>query len=338
MIGTTILYEGDDIINIKIRAERPEDYNNIANIVYNSFIEWHESDYKAEPLITASLRQNQYFDPELSIVAEIDNKIVGHALFSVFTYVVMGEERRGIFLAPLCVDTMYQKQGIGSKLIEAGHEIAGKKGISLALLCGHEKYYPRFGYKNKMFSLSGSKVILYEDNQGFEEIKEKQVHSSDLSWITKEWWHTHKDDRLAWYPGDTISQWFNHSLLYRSSVLFTENEVLGYVRYRTTYPLEVKELLPLNNNGEKMLRYIMKKRFNRLEGEVIMSLGKESVLKILSIGEHLKVEENIRTSNAFMIKILDQKDEVLNRYCNDGKLDDKNLGVIAFPTALDLDD
>ena len=39
-----------------------------------------------------------------------------------------------------------------------------------------------------------------------------------------------------------------------------------------------------------------------------------------------------------MIRILDENDQVLNQYCNDGKLDDKNLGVIAFPTALDLDD
>lgn len=39
-----------------------------------------------------------------------------------------------------------QRQGIGGKLIERGHEIAKGLGYTLCVLLGPPAYYPRFGY------------------------------------------------------------------------------------------------------------------------------------------------------------------------------------------------
>ncbi len=326
------------IINIKIRREEPADYNEIANLCYNSFVNWHDTDYKAEPIITAALRHNQYYDPELSIVAEVDNRIVGHAFFSTFPCVVMGKRRKGIFLAPLCVDVDMQKQGIGGALIEAGHDIAGKKGVSLSLLCGHENYYPRFGYKNKMFALSGTKLFLYADGIDVGGISERQVKSSDLQWVKDLWKDIHGNDRLAMYPGDNISQWFNHTLIYRSSILVKGDSVLGYIRYRTTYPIEVKEILPFDGNGATIMAYVMKKHFNKSEGEILLSLCLEDASMLLKNSQNIEIEEHVNTNAAFMLKVLDEKDEAIKQYCKEAALSEKNLGVIAFPAVLDIDD
>lgn len=327
-----------DTINIKIRGERPTDYNEIANLSYNSFINWHNTEYKSEPIITAALRHNQYYDPELSIVAELDNKIVGHAFFSTFPYIVMGEPRKGVYLAPLSVDIHMQKQGIGGALIEAGHDIARNKGISLALLCGHKDYYPRFGYENEMFALSGTKLFICVDHINVDGISERQVKSSDLQWIKDVWKDIHGNNRLALYPGDNISQWFNHSLIYRSSVLVKGDRVLGYIRYRNTYPIEVKEILPIDGNGAEMLAYVMKNKFKKVAGEILLSLCFEDAWRIFEGSQNIKLEEQIKTNASLMLKVLDEKDEVLKQYCREAVLSEKNLGVIAFPTVLDIDD
>lgn len=139
-------------MNINIRSEKPEDYNQIANLNYNSFCDWHPNNYKAEPLMVSLLRHSQYYDKDLSIVAELDGKIVGHVLFSIFPMVIMKQKVLGAYLAPLCVETSLQKEGIGSILLNEAHKILKKKGVSIALVCGHKDYYPKFGYENKMFA------------------------------------------------------------------------------------------------------------------------------------------------------------------------------------------
>lgn len=120
-------------------------------------------------------------------MAEIDGNIVGHALFSIFPFIVMKEKRIGAFLAPICVDTKLQKQGIGGMLIEEGHKRLQSKGVSLSLLCGHENYYPKFGYENKMFALSGVNISINAENINTDGITERSIKNMDLEWITKHW-------------------------------------------------------------------------------------------------------------------------------------------------------
>jgi len=42
---------------------------------------------------------------------------------------------------------LFKKKGIGGQLIEEAHRIAIELGYQSIILLGHEKYYPKFGYR-----------------------------------------------------------------------------------------------------------------------------------------------------------------------------------------------
>jgi len=41
----------------------------------------------------------------------------------------------------------YQNRGIGTELVKSGLEKSGEFGFESVIVLGHEKYYPRFGFK-----------------------------------------------------------------------------------------------------------------------------------------------------------------------------------------------
>lgn len=124
-----------------IRQEEPKDYNKVYQVVKTAFASAEHSDGNEQDSVVA-LRECKEFIPELSLVAEVDGNIVGHILF---TKVKIGRDTE-IALAPLAVSPDYQKQGIGTALIEEGHKIARKLGFHYSIVLGSENYYPKFGY------------------------------------------------------------------------------------------------------------------------------------------------------------------------------------------------
>lgn len=126
---------------VEIRQENQNDYEKIYNVVKTAFETAEHSDGNEQDLVVA-LRNSDSFIPELSLVAIKDNKIVGYILF---TKIKIGNNEE-LALAPLAVLPKYQKQGIGSKLIQQGHKIAKKLGYHYSIVLGSETYYPKFGY------------------------------------------------------------------------------------------------------------------------------------------------------------------------------------------------
>ena len=86
----------------------------------------------------------------ISLVADRDGKILGHAYFTPVE-VVDGEDpgRRwqAIALGPMAVRPGFQRRGIGAALIEAGLERCREAGYPACLVLGHPEYYPRFGFE-----------------------------------------------------------------------------------------------------------------------------------------------------------------------------------------------
>ncbi len=126
---------------LEIRQENSKDYEQVYNVVKCAFELAEHSDGNEQDLVK-KLRKSKAFIPELSLVAQIDKKIVGYILF---TKVKIGDNIE-LALAPLAVLPEYQNQGIGGKLIERGHRIAKKLGYNYCIVLGHESYYPKFGY------------------------------------------------------------------------------------------------------------------------------------------------------------------------------------------------
>jgi predicted N-acetyltransferase YhbS len=127
-------------MEIKIRQEVNKDYKRVYEITKLAFGQEKESK------LIEKVRKGPNFVPELSLVAEKDNEIVGHILFSKMK--IVGEsEYETLMLAPLAVIPELQKQGIGGKLIKKGIEKAIELGFDSIIVVGHKDYYPKFGFQ-----------------------------------------------------------------------------------------------------------------------------------------------------------------------------------------------
>lgn len=126
---------------LKIRQETKKDYAEVYNVVKTAFETAEHSDGNEQDLVVA-LRNSNNFIPQLSLVAIKDSKIVGYILF---TKIKIGEYEE-LSLAPLGILPEYQKQGIGKKLIEEGHQIAKELGYHYSVVLGSETYYSKRGY------------------------------------------------------------------------------------------------------------------------------------------------------------------------------------------------
>ena len=89
-------------------------------------------------------------DALVSLVAERDDAIVGHVLFSRMDVEADGARIAAAGLAPVSVAPERQGQGIGGALIRAGLEAVRGQGHRMSFVLGHEAYYPRFGYSPEL--------------------------------------------------------------------------------------------------------------------------------------------------------------------------------------------
>lgn len=156
---------------IIIRQENENDFDDVYNLIKEAFEKAEHSDGNEHELVNR-LRKSNSFIPELSLVATINNMIVGYILF---TKVKIGEYEE-LALAPLAVLPRYQKQGIGTLLIEEGHKIAKNLGYHYSVVLGSEKYYPRFGY---------IPAIMYKIRPPFE-VKDENFMAIELNKSNKE--------------------------------------------------------------------------------------------------------------------------------------------------------
>ena len=324
-------------MEIKIRSEKTTDYTSIANVTYEAFLGWHpDNQYVSEPVLVDLLRHNSYFNPELSLVAEMDNKIVGHALFSPYKFVVQGSETMGAVLAPIAVLPEYQGKGIGEKLIEEGHYRLKELGYTFSLLCGHDTYYPRFGYKTKMFSESGT--ILNFNNEKFDcgQYSIRPVFRKDLPWIIKMWYARHKADPLALFPGENISEWNNHGIGARASIILKDNKNIGYIRYNNNN-LCVKELLADNEHVCEILKYLAAIKYGKPKGELQTLLSYDCLYPLIKNEENIDICDESAAYTAFMIKVL-LKDTLIEDYCEKVENEAVKPGIVVFPPTFDIED
>lgn len=89
------------------------------------------------------LRQNHKV--VLSLVAVITGQVVGHILFCPVTIEADGKSYSAIGLGPMAVLPEFQRQGIGSDLVQHGLELL-RQDHDVVVVLGHTEFYTRFGF------------------------------------------------------------------------------------------------------------------------------------------------------------------------------------------------
>ena len=126
-----------------VRSETEADVGTIADVTKAAFSTLPISDH-TEQFIIAALRASSALP--ISLVAEMDGRVVGHIAFSP---VVMSDGSAGWYgLGPVSVLPEYQRQGIGGALIREGLSRLKGLGAEGCCLVGHPGYYTRFGFQN----------------------------------------------------------------------------------------------------------------------------------------------------------------------------------------------
>ena len=123
---------------VSVRVETPDDFAAVRIVNREAFGQADEAD------LVERLRDDG--EVVASLVAEVDNAVVGHILFSRLPIVASAREIAGAALAPVAVLPRFQRQGIGSMLIRCGLRHCAESGSEAVVVLGHPAYYPRFGF------------------------------------------------------------------------------------------------------------------------------------------------------------------------------------------------
>ncbi len=126
-----------------IRDESESDINDIYDVTKAAF-ENHPISNHTEQFIINGLRAAKAL--EISLVAEVNGKVVGHMALSKVAISDGSADWYG--LGPISVAPEYQKQGIGKALMREGLSRLKALGANGCVLVGDPNYYERFGFKS----------------------------------------------------------------------------------------------------------------------------------------------------------------------------------------------
>ena len=205
-----------------IRPETADDYAAIADVHAHAF------GRAAEAIIADLHRHRSAFDPGLSLVAEVDGDVIGHALFSPRTIRLMDADVPAVSLGPIAVLPVHQRQGVGAALIAEGHRGAAAKGCTVCYLVGHATYYPRFGYRTHAYGDTTVTVPTAELPES--DLEATPVTYEDIPAL-RDLWRAHDGAvDFAIDPGASLMDWISpnpgmHSLVFRDG-----DAIVGYVR------------------------------------------------------------------------------------------------------------
>jgi putative acetyltransferase len=129
--------------NILIREEKETDHSVISDVTQAAFETMEISNHTEQFIIEALRTANAL---TISLVAEVDDRVVGHIAFSPVTMSDGSTDWYG--LGPVSVLPDVQRQGIGKALIQEGLSRLKALHAKGCCLVGHPEYYRQFGFKN----------------------------------------------------------------------------------------------------------------------------------------------------------------------------------------------
>jgi predicted N-acetyltransferase YhbS len=130
-------------MNVEIRRAVQSDFQGISDLAMSAF---GIAEGPEIVQLIGDLSADVTAQPVLSLVAVINESVVGHVLFSAVRLEPPGQNISATILAPLAVRPDFQSQGIGGQLISEGLRQLSGSGVDLVFVLGHPGYYPRFGF------------------------------------------------------------------------------------------------------------------------------------------------------------------------------------------------
>jgi putative acetyltransferase len=128
---------------ITIRKETPNDAGAITEVTIAAFRTLAISQH-TEHFIVKALRAAKVLT--LSLVAEMNGRVIGHIAFSPVT--LSDGEPDWYGLGPVSVLPEHQRKGIGKALIAKGLSDLKDLNARGCCLVGHPEYYMKFGFRN----------------------------------------------------------------------------------------------------------------------------------------------------------------------------------------------
>ncbi len=128
-------------MDVTIRAEAAEDIEPIATLVEAAF------GSPVEARLVAAIRSSDRYLPDLALVAERGDDIVGHVMVSLVGLRDGAVVHDVHSLSPLAVAPAWQRRGIGTALVQEVVARARAAGAPMIVLEGDPAYYGRFGFE-----------------------------------------------------------------------------------------------------------------------------------------------------------------------------------------------
>ena len=128
---------------MNIRLAQETDFDSILKVIETAF---SDEENKLIMNLVVELSEETTSPSIKSLVAEVDNQVIGYVSFSPI-FLKSDSSISGYILAPLAVVPKHQKKWIGSNLIKSGIDILTENGVGVVLVYGDPDYYGRFGFK-----------------------------------------------------------------------------------------------------------------------------------------------------------------------------------------------
>ena len=133
---------------VKIRNEKEADYERVEEITRKSFWNLYIPGC-IEHYLVHVMRSHKDFIPELDLVIEVDNQIIGNIMYTKAKLVDdSGEEKEILTFGPVCIIPKYQRMGYGKMLIEHSFEKAVALGYDVIVIFGNPSNYVSRGFKS----------------------------------------------------------------------------------------------------------------------------------------------------------------------------------------------
>lgn len=134
--------------SIKIRNELETDYERVEEITRRAFWNLYIPGC-IEHYLVHIMRSHKDFFPELDLVIEVDNQVIGNIMYTKAKLVAeSGEVKEILTFGPVCIMPDYQRMGYGKMLMEHSFEKAAALGYDVIVIFGNPKNYVSRGFKS----------------------------------------------------------------------------------------------------------------------------------------------------------------------------------------------